>query len=203
MNSWLFIKSLFIGIAVAAPVGPMSLLCIQRTVQRGQPAALAFGAGVAAADGTYAAVAAFGITAISAALLAATGPIKLVGSLILLYMGFRIACSRPGAVTGVMVADSDWRAFVAAYGLTITNPPTILFFASVFASLASFSSFSQSVVFSAGVFLGSMFWWLLLTTLVARLANSLTSPVLLFINRLSGAALVGFGLYGLVQLSVT
>lgn len=199
MDSGLLVKSVVIGIAVAAPVGPMSLLCIQRTMQRGQAAGLAFGGGVAAADGTYAAIAAFGVTTVSALLLSAGGGIKLFGSLILIYVGIRIARSRPDAPAQAAVHASGWQAFATAYLLTLTNPPTILYFAGIFASLAALSSAPQAAVFSAGVVLGSMLWWFLLTTLVVRAAGLLKPPVLLWINRVSGVVLAGFGVDALVQ----
>src|SRR5258706_7575290 len=123
--------------AVAAPVGPMSLLCIHRTLDHGRGAGLVFGAGIAAADMTYAAIAAFGVTAISSALLAGTFWIKLIGSLLLVVLGVRITLAAPPADNRAHAADSGWRAFLAAYGLTMTNPPTILFFAGIFASVSS------------------------------------------------------------------
>ena len=97
MDTWFLLKSLGIGVAVAAPVGPMSLLCIHRTLDHGKGAGLVFGAGVAAADLTYAAIAAFGVTAISSVLLAGTFWIKLIGSLLLVVLGIRIALAAPHA----------------------------------------------------------------------------------------------------------
>src|SRR5258706_12455090 len=104
MDSWFFWKSVSIGLAVAAPVGPMNLLCIHRTLDHGQGAGLVFGAGVAAADLTYAAIAAFGVTAVSSALLAGTFWIKLVGSLLLAVLGVRIALATPRSDDCVSVA---------------------------------------------------------------------------------------------------
>ena len=184
MDAWLFLKSLGIGVAVAAPVGPMSLLCIHRTLDHGKGAGLVFGAGVAAADLTYAAIAAFGVTAISSVLLAGTFWIKLIGSLLLVVLGIRIALAAPHA---------GGRAFLTAYGLTMTDPPTILFFAGIFASLASIASRAQATTFAAGVFAGSMLWWAILTTLVSKSTALLRPPFMLWINRISSAVLVGFG----------
>jgi threonine/homoserine/homoserine lactone efflux protein len=196
MDLWLVGRSVLIGLAVAAPVGPMSLLCIQRTLAVGQSAGLVFGAGIAAGDLTYAAVAAFGVTAISAALLTGTLWIKLIGSLVLAYLGIRIARSRPDTAAKASPSSSGFHAFLTAYGLTITNPPTILFFASIFASIASLTSVAQSLAFSGGVFVGSMLWWVLLTALVAKAANRLKPPTMLWINRVSGLVLIGFAAYG-------
>jgi threonine/homoserine/homoserine lactone efflux protein len=200
MDAWLFWKSLAIGIAVAAPVGPMSLLCIHRTLDHGQPAGLTFGAGIAAADLSYAAIAAFGITAVSSLLLTGTVWIKLFGSLLLMVLGVKIAFARPAADSHKSVAGSGLRAFATAYGLTLANP-IILFFAGIFASVASLVTSSQSVIFSAGVFAGSMLWWIILTTLVAGSTALMKPPVMAWINRLSGLVLTGFAAYGLATLA--
>ena len=201
MDAWFFWKSLSIGLAVAAPVGPMSLLCIHRTLDHGQSAGLVFGAGVAAADLTYAAIAAFGITAVSSVLLAGTFWIKLVGSLLLVVLGVRIALAKPQSDDGAGSAGSSQRAFITAYGLTMANPPTILFFAGIFASVASIASASLSATFAAGVFAGSMLWWVILTTLVSKSAAAFQPPTLLWINRISGAVLAAFAMYGLTMLA--
>lgn len=198
MDAWLFWKSVSIGLAVAAPVGPMSLLCIHRTLDHGRPAGLIFGAGIAAADFSYAAVAAFGITAVSAFLLAGTHWIKLIGSLLLMVLGVRIALSKPVPGARKSVARSGFRAFATAYGLTLANPPTILFFAGIFASVASLATASQAGIFAAGVFAGSMLWWIILTTVISRTSAVMKPPVMLWINRLSGVVLLGFAAYGLV-----
>lgn len=201
MDAWFFLKSLSIGVAVAAPVGPMSLLCIHRTLDHGRAAGLIFGAGVAAADLTYAAIAAFGVTAISSVLLAGTFWIKLIGSLLLVVLGVRIARAAPPTDTRPRARDSGGRAFLTAYALTMTNPPTILFFAGIFASVASIASMSQSFIFSAGVFAGSLLWWGILTTLVAKSAALFRPLVMLWINRVSGLVLIVFALYGFATLA--
>ena len=197
MDPWFFWKSLSIGMAVAAPVGPMGLLCIHRTLDHGQGSGLVFGAGVAAADMTYAAIAAFGVTAVSSVLLAGTAWIRLVGSVLLIILGVRIALAAPRTDNRSASAGSGRRVFLTAYGLTMTNPPTILFFAGIFAAVASMASASQSITFAVGVFAGSMLWWLILTTLVSRSAAFFRPTVLLWINRLSGAVLIAFAVYGL------
>ena len=201
MEPGLFWQSLGIGLAVAAPVGPMSLLCIHRTLDLGPRAGLVFGSGIAAADLTYAAIAAFGISAVSALLLSGTNWIKLIGSALLIMLGARIALSVPRTAGPPAQPIPGSRAFLSAYGLTMTNPPTIVFFASLFAAVASMKSLAQSFTFAAGVFAGSLLWWLLLTTLVARFATLLRPPVLVWINRLSGLALIGIAVQGIASLA--
>lgn len=201
MDAWFFWKSLSIGLAVAAPVGPVGLLCIHRTLDHGRGAGLVFGAGVAAADLTFAAIAAFGVTAGSSALLAGTFWIKLVGSLLLIAIGVRIGLAAPQSDGRTRPAGSGGRAFFTAYGLTMANPPTILFFAGIFASVASIGSTAQSITFAAGVFFGSMLWWVILTTLVSKSAALFRPHVLVWINRICGAVLVVFALFGLATLA--
>jgi threonine/homoserine/homoserine lactone efflux protein len=201
MDAWFFWKSLGIGLAVAAPVGPMGLLCIHRTLDRGQGAGLLVGAGVAAADLTFAAIAAFGVTALSSALLAGSFWIKLVGSLLLAALGVRIALAGPHSDGRANLAGSGGRAFFTAYGLTMANPPTILFFTGIFASLASINATAQPVTFAAGVFAGSMLWWVILTTLVSKSAAVFRQAELIWINRISGAVLVAFAIYGFATLA--
>jgi threonine/homoserine/homoserine lactone efflux protein len=201
VEPWFFWQSLGIGLAVAAPVGPMSLMCIHRTLDRGQRAGFVFGSGIAAADLTYAAIVAFGISAVSALLLSGTAWIKLTGSALLIVLGARIALTAPRTAGRPAQPASRARAFLTAYGLTMTNPPTIVFFASLFAAVASMKSLAQSFTFAAGVFTGSLLWWLLLTTLVARSARLIRPPVLAWINRLSGLFLIGIAVQGLASLA--
>lgn len=203
----LFAQSLGIGFAVAAPVGPMALLCIGRSLKFGAGNGLLFGSGIAAADASYAAIAAAGLSAVTAALVGITPWIKGIGGLILLWLGWRTLRTPAVAATGDDVrpapAGERLRAFATAYGLTIANPPTILFFASVFASLGGISAGLQAGLFPLGVFLGSLAWWLILVSAVRHGRAWLTPPVLVWINRISGAVLIGFALTGLADLLPT
>ena len=201
MDTWLFWKALSTGLAVAAPVGPMSLLCIHRTLDHGRASGLVFGAGIAAADMTYAALAGFGVTAISSLLLAGSFWIRLAGSLLLIVLGVRVAVAVPATDNRADQMHSPGRSFLVAYGLTLANPPTIIFFAGIFAALASVAVVSHAATFAVGVFAGSMLWWLLLTLVVSRSAQVFRPPVMVWINRVSGVVLVSFALYGLATLS--
>ncbi len=196
-DTGLLIKSTLIGIAVAAPVGPMSLLCMQRTLRGGHVPGLAFGAGIAAADFTYAVLGAFGLTALSSLLLAGGDWLRIGGALVLLYFAVRILRAPPQNAANEKTDASPWRGFGAAYALTLANPPTILFFAGIFASLAPLSTFARATQFALGVFAGSMLWWLALTGLLAVTRARLAPPAMTWINRLAGLSLIGFALYAL------
>ena len=200
MDAGFFLKSLVIGLSVAAPVGPIALLCIQRTLDHGPRSGAIFGAGVATADATYAMVAAFGITAVSSLLLEHTAWVRLIGCLLLIAIGLKIAFAKPAAGAAKRGAGPGWHAFATAYGLTIANPPTILSFAGIFASVSSLASTSRPLTFVAGIFCGSMLWWLILTQLVSNSARWLRPSVLVWINRGSGAVLIALALYGLATL---
>ena len=200
--SWLA-RGLLLGFAIAAPVGPIGVLGIRRTLASGWLTGLLTGLGAATADGLYGAVAAFGLTAISGALVAQQGIIRVVGGALLCYLGVRTLLAKPAA--GAATARVH-RGLVAAYlstvGLTLTNPATILSFAAVFAGLGlvgAARSVAAPALLTAGVALGSACWWLLLTSGVSLLRTRLTPEALRWVNRLSGALLLGFGLLALIS----
>jgi threonine/homoserine/homoserine lactone efflux protein len=195
IDPWLLLKSISAGIVVAAPVGPMSLLCMQRTLGGGHAPGLGFGAGIAAADFTYACLGAFGLTAVSSLLLAGGDGLRLAGALVLLYFAVRILRARPNPAVRKKFDGPLWRGFASTYLLTLANPPTILFFAGAFTSITAWSTFEQAAVFALGIFTGSLLWWLALTSIVAGTAAKLAPTVLAWINRLSGLVLIGFAFY--------
>lgn len=196
MDGWFALKAVGVGIAVAAPVGPMSLLCMQRTLRQGRTQGLAVGAGIAAADFSYAALGAFGLTALSSVLLAGAQALRIAGALVLLYFAARIIFARPETAPRTNTGGAAWRGLASAYLLTLANPPTILFFAGLFTTIAPLTAPAHAGVFAAGVFTGSLLWWIALTAVVAGTASKLTPSVLRLINRLSGLALLGFAGYG-------
>lgn len=176
------------------------MLCMQHTLERGRTAGLTVGAGIAAADGTYAAIAAFGVTTLSYLLLGAEGWLKLIGAVVLLYLGASALIRRVPAPAEREMTSSTPKAFALAYGLTLANPPTILFFAAIFGSIADISSRGQSVAFTLGVLTGSMLWWVILTSAIARVAHTLGPNAIQRINLASGAALIAFGIHALGRL---
>jgi threonine/homoserine/homoserine lactone efflux protein len=199
IDPWLFAESVFAGIAVAAPVGPMSLLCMQQTLRHGRAPGLVFGAGIAAADLTYAAIGAFGLTAIARIPLASGPELRIAAAVVLLYFAWRIWRSDPVNPPSRSLARTAWQGFSKAYVLTLANPPTIVFFTGLFASLAPLSSTAEAAVFSLGVLAGSLFWWMALTAAVAATASKLSPPALAWINRGTGLAVAGLAVYTLAR----
>jgi threonine/homoserine/homoserine lactone efflux protein len=200
------LKGFLLGFAIAAPVGPIGLLCIRRTLAGGMPAGLASGLGAATADALYGAVAALGLTAISAFLVDQSWWLRLAGGLFLLYLGITTFRSMPS--TGKEPAKARTAGLAAAYGstflLTITNPATIMSFGVAFAGLGlvgSGTGAGDAAAMVLGVFLGSSCWWLLLSGAVGLMRARVSSGALTWVNRASGAMLAGFGVAALVSIA--
>jgi threonine/homoserine/homoserine lactone efflux protein len=196
----LFVRGLILGVSIAAPVGPIGLLCIRRTLTHGRWHGLATGLGAASADAIFGLIAALGLTAVSTALADWTVPLQIVGGVLLLVIGVQTMRARP-ADKPAQVSDGTGlaSAYLSALALTLTNPLTIMMFAGLFAGagLATGPSGLRGIGLVTGVFFGSGAWWLTLTTLVIWLGQRMPAAFLKWINRLSGAALLGFGVWAL------
>jgi threonine/homoserine/homoserine lactone efflux protein len=188
-------RGLAVGFTVAAAVGPISLLTMRRTIAHGRVYGLVSGLGVAAADASYGAVAAFGLTAITALLVGARTALALIGGVVLVWIAIRTIRARPPAAA----AETDARpglagAFLSIYGLTMTNPMTILSFGAIFAGIGLGGGGGlDAALLTLGVFLGSALWWVALTAVVGLLRERITPAVLVWVNRVSGAVLLVFG----------
>jgi threonine/homoserine/homoserine lactone efflux protein len=195
MDPTFLVRGLVIGFTIAAAVGPISLLTIRRTIAHGRVYGLASGLGVASADASYGAVAAFGLTAVTSVLVGARTALALIGGVFLVWLALRTIRARPAS--SAAVADDRpglVAAFLSIYGLTMTNPMTILSFAGIFAGLGlAGRGGPEAALLTAGVFLGSSLWWVGLTAVVGRLRERITPRVLLWINRVSGTVLLVFG----------
>jgi len=202
VNIGLLIKSFIIGLSIAAVVGPISVLCIQRTLSRGYVYGLISGLGVATADGTYGSIAAFGLTAISTFLVNEEVWIRTIGGVFLLYLGVRTILSKPAEkAASAAKARNLPGAYASILLLTLTNPLTILSFAAIFAGIGVSSGkggYLAAALVVTGVFLGSATWWLLLTSGVSLLRRKITPRWLAWLNRISGAVLVIFGVVALL-----
>ncbi len=248
----IFLRGLLLGLAIAAPVGPIGILCIRRTLAYGRLIGFITGLGAATADMAYAAISAFGLTAIAVLITRWSLEIHLIGAIFLLYLGLSTIFTRtslPGnpdkthliAANGGDAAEaspeqstqppvqirsmrsrddpshnaaafpglSKWGAYGSTVALTLTNPATILSFTVIFAGLglvdgthragaASIGGTSTAIVF--GVFCGSALWWFLLSGGIAVFRARITSSAFHWINRASGAILVGFAVLALVSI---
>jgi threonine/homoserine/homoserine lactone efflux protein len=192
------LKGILLGFSIAAPVGPIGVLCIWRTLERGRAYGFISGLGAATADGFYGAVAAFGLTLVIGLLTGAQLWLRLLGGGFLIYLGITaFRQMAPGAVRGGASPAGLAGAYASTLLLTLSNPATILSFLTIFAGagVASTAHSTQAAIaLVAGVFTGSSLWWLLLSALVGWLGSRLGPGILVWVNRLAGAALVLFGL---------
>ncbi|HWD19338.1 MAG TPA: LysE family transporter [Verrucomicrobiae bacterium] len=188
-------KGLLIGFSIAAPVGPIGLLCLRRSLTEGLAAGLVVGLGAASADALYGAVAAFGLTAISSFLVGQKFWLGLLGGMFLCYLGLRIFLAKPPASPAPVTGGNLISAYFSTFFLTLTNPATILSFVAVFAGfgLGAGANGVAAVALVAGVFAGSALWWLLLSQGAGRLRDRLTAPAMIRINQAAGGVLFLFG----------
>ena len=196
-----FVKGGVIGFSIAAPVGPIGLLCIRRSLADGPRVGLATGLGAATADAVYGAIAGFGLTAVSTFLVGKKFWLGLVGGAFLCYLGARTFFSKPPATPENKADTGLASAYASTFFLTLTNPGTILSFVAVFAGfgLGAAGSYAAAAALVAGVFTGSALWWLILSQGVGR-ARSLLSPSrLMAVNRISGSILAAFGVWAIWQ----
>ena len=199
------LKGLILGFSIAAPVGPIGLLCIRRTLSGGISSGFASGLGAATADAIYGAIAAFSLSVVTNFLLDHQRVLQAGGGLFLLYLGLTTFRSLPAETAATATGQGLLGAYASTLLLTITNPMTILSFAAVFAGLGlgtADGSLTAAVSLIAGVFIGSMLWWLLLSGAVHFFQQRVEKRQLKLVNRLSGLLIAGFGLYclGLTQL---
>jgi threonine/homoserine/homoserine lactone efflux protein len=196
------IRGFALGFSIAAPVGPIGILCIRRTLAEGRASGLASGLGAATADALYGCVAAFGLVSVSAFLVGQQTWLRIAGGVFLSFLGLRAIASRPSDGAAALKRRGPLGAYVSTFALTLTNPMTIVSFAAVFAGVgvvggdADYASAGSLV---AGVFLGSAAWWLILSLVVGALRQRISPRVLRWVNVAAGAAMLGFGAWILIS----
>lgn len=192
-----FLRALGIGVLVAAPVGAIATLCMQRTLARGRAAGFATGLGIATADALYAAVAAFGLAAISDVLVGAQVWVRVLGGIALAAIGV-LTIVRAGATNAAEAREGSLAAeYGSAVALTLANPQTIVTFAALFAGagLAAAGSWIVALATTAGVLTGSALWWAVLVTVVGLGRHVLTPKAVTWVSRIAGAVVVGFAVW--------
>lgn len=197
------LKGLIIGISIAVPVGPIGILCIRRTLTQGRLVGFLSGLGAATADAFYGAVAGFGLTFLSNFLVGQQTGLRLIGGVILGYLGIRTFLSRPVEQGASVEENSLWGAYLSTFFLTLTNPMTILFFAAVFAGLGvgdAGDHYVSAGILVLGVFSGSGLWWLVLSGFTGLLRGLFNPKRLRWLNRISGLIIMGFGLFAFLSL---
>ncbi len=198
------LKGLILGFSIAAPVGPIGVLCIRRTLEGGMASGFVSGLGAAAADGLYGTVAAFGIASVTGFLISGSQWLRLAGGAFLIWLGITTLLKKPVPPEAGVPLQPLKRSlagdFVTTFFLTLTNPMTIIFFTAVFAGVGLGSAGSGSlpaVLLVMGVFSGSAAWWLGLSLFLSLFRHKAGPGVMKWVNRLSGAVIAVFGLAAL------
>lgn len=199
MDINLFLRTLAVGFSIAAPVGPIGVLCIRRSLTEGWLVGLLTGLGAATADACYGAIAGFGLTLLSDFLVSQQLWLKLLGGLFLCYLGVKTWLAKPAREAASVSGSGLLGAYGSTVLLTLTNPMTILAFAAVFAGLgfAASADRGNALVLVLGVFSGSALWWLTLSSSVSLLRSRFNLRYLRWLNRISGLILLVFGIISL------
>ena len=197
------IQGIIIGFSIAAPVGPIGVLCMRRTLAEGALCGFVSGLGAATADAVYGSIAGLGLTLVSSVLIAHNGWIRLLGGLFLCWLGARTFLSKPSDRQAIVTERSLIGAFASTFALTLTNPMTILSFGAIFAGLGIGNARGNYVLAGLlvlGVFLGSALWWLTLSGTVGLVRSRFDQRSLRWVNRIAGAIIVAFGLVAMLSL---
>lgn len=199
----LLLRGILLGLAVAAPVGPIGVLCIQRSLAGGFWMGFSGGIGTAVADALYAALAAAGFAVLLGGGLGTVGPIPVQlilqwgGALFIAWLGWRtFAAPAAEGAAQAPIQGRPLRLFAVTFALTISNPATILSFAALFAGLglAADPSLGAAASAVAGVFTGSLLWWALLSGGIAALRHRVDAEMRRWINRSAGLVLILFAI---------
>jgi threonine/homoserine/homoserine lactone efflux protein len=198
-----FIKALFLGLAIAAPVGPIALVCVRYTLNHNLKAGFAAGLGAACADAIYATLAGFGVVLIFQLLKDHSTILKLVAGGFLLFLGMKdlITHHAPKEPEVNKLSKSVLSIFSSTFLLTLTNPMTILLFLWVFSTLGAVdTSAHETWSIILGIFGGSLLWWLLLTSAVGYTKKKIPDRILKMLNYASGIILIMLGIGSIVSI---
>lgn len=199
-----FLHGGLVGLAIAAPVGPIGLLCIRRTLRDGRLVGLATGLGAATADGTYGLLAATGL-ALSGLLVSHGDLMRFGGGLLIVYLGvstfMRGLKDQPHDPAKAPSSHAPLKAYVTTFLLTIANPATILAFIGMISGLSAGASSGPDAAYwlVLGVFLGSAVWWLFLVTITALVRGLISDFFMRMIDFISGSVLAIWGLWMIWQ----
>lgn len=198
----LLLKGIALGFCIAAPIGPIGILCIRRTLQYGRLSGLFSGLGAALADVLYASVAAFGLTFVSNFILAGEAWLRLFGGLFLLFLGIKTFLSSGDAPPQKISHTSLFRDFLSVFLLMVSNPMMIFAFFAIFAGFGlsdARRTYLEALILVFGVLIGSTCWWLLLSEGVTCFRKKMSSQVMLWINKIAGILIFGFGVLAILS----
>jgi threonine/homoserine/homoserine lactone efflux protein len=193
-------RGLAAGFIIAAPVGPVNVLCIQRSLEKGWKSGILSGLGAALVDTLYGGIAGFSISLVIQFLIREQFWIRLIGGILLIGIGTAYYFKKPGSLKASQRDESSHSDVVSAFLLTATNPTTVLSFLAVLAmlGLGRQRPLWQTSLLVGGIFCGSMTWWIILTTGANLLRDKVTDRTMCWLNRVGGLAIGAFGLVNLV-----
>ena len=208
MELSIFLKTIGIGFSVAAAVGPISLLCVQRTLQNGFGIGLASGMGTASADALYGLIGGLGLSVITNFLVGQQFMLRLVGGMALVYLGLKTFLTKAD-IQAAKENHHKAAGFLGAYTsnllLTLSNPMTIISYIAIYAGIGALglnNSWSAAAAFALAIFIGSSIWWLALVSSVNLLRSRFNPSLLLKLNYISGMIIAGFGVVILWQILI-
>ncbi len=194
-----FYRGMVLGLMISAPVGPIGLLCVRRTAQKGLAIGFATGMGAASADAVFGALAAFGVAAILGWIAGFQTEIRIVGGVLLAFMAWNAWHKHPaiGNAQDISVG-SILRAYISGLGLTCTNPVTILAVLAVVATLGGRLNTYEATLLTAGIFAGALGWWIALAGGVALFRRHFNERTILIINRSTALLLLTIAVYAII-----
>lgn len=204
MEAALLLKGMLLGFSIAAPLGPIGLLCIRRTLAEGRLTGFVSGLGAATADAVFGSIAAFGLGLAATFLVGQQVWLRLLGGCFLIYLGLRTVFAPVSGTPAAVSGSGLVRAYASTLVLTLTNPITILAFTAIFAGFnlaGSGGAWTGSLALVAGIFTGSALWWFALSAGAGFLRWRLNPASLKWVNRLSGAVIIVFGCVILTSLA--
>lgn len=189
------IEGVSVGFVASIPLGPIGVLCIQRTLSKGRRSGFASGAGAAASDFLYAVVAGFSVSMVTDFVETHRNLLFIGGAIVLIVLGIRMMLSKPHKQLRRQRSPGRkrnlWQDFVSTFFLTITNPLALFVFMGAFTFMGVHGTRAERILVVAGVLFGALIWWMLLTVMVGLFRRKLTLRRLLYINRIAGAAIIG------------
>jgi threonine/homoserine/homoserine lactone efflux protein len=203
MSIFFLLKGLLIGFSIAAPVGPIGVLCIRRTLANGRISGFVSGLGAATADGLYGTIAAFGLTLISDVLVGQQMWFRIIGGSFLLYLGIKTFLSKPSEKSASDKKGNLFVDYISTFFLTIMNPITILSFVAVFAGLGLSDlsgNYISAILMVSGVILGSIGWWLILSNVINLFRAKFNPASLKIVNWISGGIMMVFAVIAFVSI---
>ena len=196
------LRGLIIGFSIAAPVGPIGVLCIRRTLTEGRLSGLVSGLGAATADAIYGCIAGFGLAFISNFLVSQQLWLRLMGGAFLCYLGIKTFLAKPAEQEPSVKGNGIIGNYVSTFFLTLTNPMTIISFMAIFSGLglaSTNSNYASAGILVLGVFIGSALWWFFLSGGVGLFREKFNHSGLNWVNKISGTIIMGFGLFALLS----